>query len=319
MLPQPHTVGNCVRGTCEGYRHPRLSSKLGLKAAIHGCFQRMFKCSWERECKIRQTIFFYLEVLGRQGTSGQKYEKAEARFIEPMLLLPTRKLPQGSGWLYVVKLDGYRILAIKSRGTVQLRSRKNNDFTAQYPSIATALRALLEETVIDGEVVALDHEGRPSFNLLQNVGSSKATLVYFVFDVLILNGREVMRATLTQRRILLEEQILKQLAGPIAYSPELKANLPDLIESAKSEGLEGLIAKNCSSRCEPGQRSGPWRKMRINREQEFVIGGYTPLGESFDALIFGAFEKGKLLYMSPEHAMRRRPWWHPECFRLGSK
>ena len=112
-----------------------------------------------------------------------KMAKTKAGFLQPMLLLPTQKLPEGPDWLYEVKLDGYRILGIKSRGTVQLRSRKDSDFTAHYPLIAAALRAMPDETVIDGKVVALDNEGRPSFNLLQNIGSSKAPLVYFVFDV----------------------------------------------------------------------------------------------------------------------------------------
>lgn len=224
--------------------------------------------------------------------------KNKARFIEPMLLLSTEKLPQGADWLYEIKLDGYRILAIKSRGKVQLRSRKDNDFTAHYPPIAAALGALPDETVIDGEVVALDNEGRPSFNLLQNLGSSKAPLAYFVFDVLILNGRDVMGETLSRRRLLLQQQILPKLAGPIHYSPEFKASVSDLIESAKSDGLEGLVAKKRSSRYEPGQRSGAWRKMRINRGQDFVIGGYTPLGGSFDALIFGLYDKEKLLYVA---------------------
>jgi bifunctional non-homologous end joining protein LigD len=105
-----------------------------------------------------------------------------------MLLLRTEKLPQGPDWLYEIKLDGYRMLAINSEGKVPLRSRNDNDFTARYAQIASALHRLPDETVIDGEVVALDEEGRPSFNLLQNSSSSEARLAYFVFDVLILNG-----------------------------------------------------------------------------------------------------------------------------------
>ena len=109
-----------------------------------------------------------------------------------MLLLRTEKLPQGSDWLYEIKLDGYRALAIKSEGKARLRSRNDNDFTVRCPQIASALQALPDGTVVDGEVVALDGEGRPSFNLLQNHVSSKASLAYFIFDVLILNGRDVM-------------------------------------------------------------------------------------------------------------------------------
>ena len=224
--------------------------------------------------------------------------KTKARFIEPMLLMRTEKLPQGPDWLYEIKLDGYRILAMKSEGKVQLRSRNDNDFTVRYAQIASALHRLPNETVIDGEVIALDEDGRLSFNLLQSHVSSKAPVAYFVFDVLILNGRDVMGETLEQRRVLLEKQILPRLAEPICFSPELQASLPDLIHSAKAAGLEGLVAKQRRSRYESGQRSGAWRKLRINRGQEFVIGGYTPSGDNFDALIFGYYTNGKLQYVA---------------------
>jgi ATP-dependent DNA ligase len=133
-----------------------------------------------------------------------------------------------------------------------------------------------DETVLDGELAALDEEGRPSFNLLQNYPSSKAALVFFIFDVLILRGRNVMTEPLSERRALLEKHVLPNLVEPIRCSPELKAGLPQLIASVKSAGLEGLVAKRRNSRYESGQRSGAWRKMRINRGQQFVIGGYTP-------------------------------------------
>ena len=117
-----------------------------------------------------------------------------------MLLLRTEKLPQGADWSYEIKLDGYRALAIKTGGKVQLRSRNDNDFTERYSSVAAALRAMPDETVLDGEMAALDEEGRPSFNLLQNYGSAEAPLVYFVFDLLMLKGRNVMTEPLSERR-----------------------------------------------------------------------------------------------------------------------
>ena len=224
--------------------------------------------------------------------------KTRARFIEPMLLLSTERLPQGADWLFEIKLDGYRALAIKAGGRAQLRSRNNNDFTTRYAPITAALQTLPDETVIDGEVVALDEEGRPSFNLLQNFGTSPAHPAFFVFDVLILEGRDVTGETLEQRRRLLEKRILTRLTQPIHYSAELKANLGDLVRSVKSQGLEGLVAKRRSSRYEPGRRSGAWRKMRVNRGQEFVIGGYTPSDRSFDALIFGYYDGGNLHYVA---------------------
>ena len=111
-------------------------------------------------------------------------EEAKARFVKPMLLQRTQSLPEGPEWSYEVKLDGYRALAIRADGKVLLRSPNNKDFNAKYPGIVRAPAALPDEAVIDGEIVALDETGRPSFNALQNLGSSKATLVYYVFDVL---------------------------------------------------------------------------------------------------------------------------------------
>src|SRR5919112_2003866 len=110
----------------------------------------------------------------------------KASFIEPMLLLRTESLPQGPNWLIELKLDGYRALAIKNSGKVQLRSRNDNDFSGRYPLLVKALASLPDETVIDGEVVALDEFGRPSFNTLQNYGSAKAPVLYYVFDVMVL-------------------------------------------------------------------------------------------------------------------------------------
>jgi len=116
----------------------------------------------------------------------------KAAFIKPMLLLRTEKLPEGPEWLVELKLDGYRALAVKSGGKVRLRSRNDNDFNGRYSGIVKALTSMPDETVIDGEVVALDGDGRPSFNTLQNYGSSGAPLHFFIFDLLILRGRDVM-------------------------------------------------------------------------------------------------------------------------------
>lgn len=213
-----------------------------------------------------------------------------------MLLLRTERLPDGQDWLYEVKFDGYRALAIKSRGKVQLRSRNDNDFAIRYASIAKALAAMPDETVLDGEIVAFDGDGKPSFNALQNYGSSSGSLLYYVFDVLILAGRDVMNETLEARRALLESRVLPKLDEPIRYSPELQATLPDLIRSVKAQGLEGLVAKRRSSKYEPGLRSGAWQKMRTSHGQEFVIAGFTPSPKNFDALVIGYYEGGKLMY-----------------------
>jgi bifunctional non-homologous end joining protein LigD len=222
--------------------------------------------------------------------------EAKAHFIYPMLLLRKEKLPQGADWTYEIKLDGYRALAIKSGGKVELRSRNDNDFTDRYASISRALKTMPNETVVDGEVVALDEDGRPPFNLLQNYRSSTATLVYYVFDLLTLAGRSVMGESLDDRRELLEKHVLPKLGEPIRYSRHLDETLSDLVHSVKAQGLEGLVAKNRKSRYEAGQRSGAWQKMRVSQGQEFVVGGYTPSDKNFDALIIGFYEGSKLMY-----------------------
>src|SRR5262249_46821742 len=121
-------------------------------------------------------------------------------------------------------------------------------------------------------------------------------IIYYVFDSMVLSGLDVRREPLFRRRELLEAEILPKLQEPIRYSSELEAELPDLIESVKKHGLEGLVAKRRDSRYEPGLRSGAWRKMRLNRAQDFVIGGYTVGASPFDAIVFGYYEGYRLMY-----------------------
>jgi ATP-dependent DNA ligase len=117
-----------------------------------------------------------------------------------------------------------------------------------------------------------------------------------VFDVMVLAGKNVMSEPLQKRRELLQKKLLPKLAEPIRYSAPLDADLPVLIQSVKVHGFEGLVAKRCTSVYEPGLRSGAWMKMRVNRGQEFVIGGYTRGTKTFDALVFGYYEGDRLMY-----------------------
>jgi DNA ligase D-like protein (predicted ligase) len=221
----------------------------------------------------------------------------KARFAEPMLLLRTDVLPDDAArWAYQLKVDGYRAIAFKANGKVHLRSRNDKDFTARYPGVLRGLAGLPNETVVDGELVAFDADGKPSFNALQNLGSSDTPVAFYVFDVLTLAGRDVKRETLEVRATLLEQKILPKLTEPVRYLGNLDATLADLIASVKAQGFEGLVAKRRDSRYEPGLRSGAWQKMRINRGQEFVIGGYTVGSNTFDALVFGYYDGDDLIY-----------------------
>jgi bifunctional non-homologous end joining protein LigD len=215
-----------------------------------------------------------------------------------MLLLRTDALPSGGQWVYELKLDGYRAIAFKRNGAVHLRSRNDHDFNARYPAVVKALATLPDNTVVDGEIVAFDQEGRPSFNVLQNYGSSAAAVVYYVFDVMVLAGEDVRREPLERRRALLETKVLRRLPEPVRYSAPLDAELPVLIQSVKAHGFEGLVAKRNGSLYEPGLRTGAWMKMRVNRGQEFVIGGYTRGTTTFDALVFGYYAGDRLMYVA---------------------
>lgn len=215
-----------------------------------------------------------------------------------MLLLRTDRLPDDPGrWSYEIKWDGFRAVAVKTGDRIHLRSRNDKDFNRKYPAIVSALAGIPDETVIDGEIIALDRSGRPSFNALQNLGSSTAPLFYCVFDVMVLAGVDLMEKPLSARRQSLH-RIIADFSDPIRESAALEATLPRLVESVKAHGLEGLVAKRLDSRYESGQRSGAWQKMRVNQGQEFVIGGFTPAPRSFDAIIFGYYEASKLMYVA---------------------
>jgi ATP-dependent DNA ligase len=154
------------------------------------------------------------------------------------------------------------------------------------------------EWLCSGEVIALDDEGRPSFNALQNYGSVAAPVIYYVFDVMVLAARDVMREPLEKRRELLEEKVLPKLEEPVRYASSLAAALRVLMQSVKEQGFERLVAKRRNSVYESGLRTGAWMKMRVNRGQKFVIDGYTRGTKTFDALIFGYYEGEKMIYVA---------------------
>jgi DNA ligase D-like protein (predicted ligase) len=215
--------------------------------------------------------------------------------MEPMYALAVQKLPQGQEWLYEVKFDGYRCLAGRDSTGVTLWSRRGNLFTNQFPHIARACERLPPGTLVDGEIVALDESGRVSFNLLQHHRSKAQALVFYAFDVLIYRGRSVLTVPLYFRREVLRRIFEDIKAAPIGLSENIEAAPSDLIRVAKEFGFEGIVAKRKDSVYESGKRTGAWVKYKVNRGQEFVIGGYTP-GNPFDALIVGYYEGDRLLY-----------------------
>ena len=195
-----------------------------------------------------------------------------ARFIQPMECLSVEKIPEGGAWTYELKLDGYRVIAVKGSGKLTLYSRRGTDLTQRFRYVAEGLASLPDETVIDGEVVALDEQGKPNFNLLQNNRSADSHIMLYAFDVLIRRGENLTRQPLSKRREVLESTVERQ--AHVGISQVSHQSAKEMLAFVKSQGLEGIVAKRSDSVYESGRRSGSWVKRRINASQEFVFGGY---------------------------------------------
>jgi DNA ligase D-like protein (predicted ligase) len=223
--------------------------------------------------------------------------KRSAEFIEPMDCAPVPKLIDGPGWVYEIKLDGYRAVAIKYVDSIDLFSRRHKSFNAQYPYIVEALRDLPEGTVVDGEIVALDDVGRPNFNLLSQFRSRASSICYFVFDLLICLDRDLTRLLLSDRRELMKSH-LKFYSPRIRIAEQFDVSATDMLAAVRHQQLEGVIGKRKDSFYEPGKRTGAWIKYRVNRGQELVIGGYIPGPHGFDSLIVGYYRGKDLVYVA---------------------
>jgi DNA ligase D-like protein (predicted ligase) len=220
---------------------------------------------------------------------------ASPRFIKPMTATLVQALPEGPGWMYEVKLDGYRALILKSSGRVQIRSRNDKNLSGAYPGVdAAASRLNIDSVVLDGEIVALDAKGHPSFQALQHrAAHPRHSVVYYAFDVLQLNGVDLTRVPLDQRKAQLPG-IVKE--SGLRISQELPGTAQQVIGAVQRLGLEGVIAKRRDSRYDAGMRSGAWVKLKLDKQQEFVIGGYRPGSHGVDALIVGYYEDKQLRY-----------------------
>jgi DNA ligase D-like protein (predicted ligase) len=214
------------------------------------------------------------------------------RIVEPMMAVSAASLPVGAGWTYEVKWDGYRTLIMKEEARVRLFSRNLRDVSTQYAAVTRAAASLqAAHAIVDGEVLALDDEGRPSFQALHH--QAAAAYAYCAFDLLHLDGRDLSRAPLEQRRELLTS-VLK--GTPLMVSESLPGSAAEIERAVRSLGLEGVVAKRRDSRYEAGRRSDAWVKVKFSRRQEFVIGGYKPIDTGFDSVLVGYYDKRKLYY-----------------------
>jgi bifunctional non-homologous end joining protein LigD len=217
-----------------------------------------------------------------------------AKFLECMECLPVTRVPEGPRWSYEVKLDGYRLEAVKSAGKTTLYSRRQNVLNSRFPYIASALKALPDETVIDGELVALASDGRPNFNLLQNYRSAESHIIFYVFDVMTLKGRDLTQIPLSERREVLHS--ILPTNEHVGISIAIEKTAQEMLALVREQGIEGIVAKRTDSIYQAGKRTGLWTKHRISLGQEFVIGGYVPSNLGVDSLVVGFYRGPDLMY-----------------------
>jgi len=226
---------------------------------------------------------------------------AKARFIDPTKPRLVKDPPAAGDWIYELKFDGIRLIVVKTDKKVSLLSRNKNELAGRFPEIVEAVRNLpSRECVIDGEVVALDDEGRSSFQLLQarEMEGRKLPVYFYAFDLLQLDGKTLIGLSLEARKNVLEN-LCADAGDPIRYSGAIGEEAKPLLKEVKRRGLEGIIGKQRNSVYEPGRRSGAWIKLKCVNEQEFVIGGYTPPQGSrkhFGAILVGYYKNKKLVF-----------------------
>ena len=221
--------------------------------------------------------------------------RAPPAFVAPMTARVVQALPEGDDWIYEVKFDGYRALLIKNGGHVQLRSRNNKDLTRAYSSIHDAALHLNADTVVlDGEVVAVDAKGHPSFQALQHRAAHPGhAIVFYAFDVIHLEGQDLSSLPLEKRKARLPEIVD---GSRILLSHALPGTALQVIDAVRRLGLEGVIAKRKDSVYQAGLRTDAWRKLKLDKQQEFVIGGYRPGAHGVDALLVGFYEGKQLKF-----------------------
>ncbi len=218
--------------------------------------------------------------------------------IKPMLAVLVNKPFNKEGWLYEVKWDGYRAISMMKKNKVEIKSRNDKSFTDRFYPVTSALKELKLNAVVDGEIVVLDEKGISDFGNLQNWQSEEdGELMYYLFDIMWLNGNDLTEAPVVERKAILEKLIHEN--NVLKISRSFDESGISFFETAKKLGLEGIIAKKSDSWYRQGERSHDWLKIKANKRQEMVIGGFTKNDNSnkyFSSLLVGVFDRGKLRY-----------------------
>jgi DNA ligase D len=220
------------------------------------------------------------------------------KIAEPMLATLVDKPFDQEGWIYEIKWDGYRAVAFMNKSALELKSRNDKSFNEKFYPVYDALKALKLNAVLDGEVVVVGDNGQANFGALQNWRSeADGTLIYYVFDILWYNGYDLTGLPLVERKAILANLISD--SEIIKLSKDFETSGIDFLEAAKQMGLEGIMAKRKDSVYQIGNRTRDWLKIKANKRQEVVIGGYTKnvdTNKPFSSLLVGVYEKGKLVY-----------------------
>src|SRR5438067_5140752 len=225
------------------------------------------------------------------------------RMLAPMLPSLAERPFSNPNWLFEPKLDGYRVIATVENGEAHLASRRGLDCSAEYPWLVEALRQQpYRDAVLDGEIVAVDEAGRPSFQLLQNRASEpRPYLLYYAFDLLYRDGYDLRGVPLDQRKLLLHASVYP--LDRVKIVETFAEDGETLYSAAKDAGMEGIVAKRRDSRYESGKRTDAWLKIKATHSEEFVVGGYTAGSgareKTFGSLIVGYYKPGasKLTYV----------------------
>jgi len=225
------------------------------------------------------------------------------RYLEPMKATLATKAFRDDDWLFEVKWDGYRVEAVVADGKVSLFTRNGNNAETYFPRLLTPPSWIdAREAIVDGEVVALDADGRPDFSLLQERITSVRTgraapLVYQAFDLLYLDGRSLVDVPLEQRKRLLE--LVLRPTSRVQFAAHIETEGVAFFQAAKAQALEGIVAKQRRSRYEVGRRSSAWLKIKARPEQELVVGGWTPgegSAKELGAVVVGVYDGARLQF-----------------------
>lgn len=223
-------------------------------------------------------------------------------FIAPQLATLVQNPPTEDGWLHELKFDGYRMLCLFARGKVRFWSRNRKDWTSKFPRVAKAIQSLkATAAILDGEIVIMDARGLTSFQKLQrSMGKGvEAGFVYEVFDLMYLDGFDLTRVALQERKRLLRKLIdTSGKTTVLRYSDHQEGNGGVFFKKACEYGLEGIVSKRADAPYD-SSRSRNWLKIKCTKQQEFVIAGYTPSSKGlpgFGSLILGVYEKKNLVY-----------------------